>query len=169
LDDELDEKDQPANQQFTKTYVWDVTSIDTPVLRSIFESSERSIDHNQYIIGNFSFQGNYESGVRILHINPQTFQLSLAAYIDVFPTRTTTEFNGVWSVYPYFPSGNILAQSINHGLFVVKPDWDGIHARLAKEETYAEQTRTRPILSNGVGATCPALVETKTCSAPALC
>jgi len=169
LDDEQDEQGKPSNQQFTKTYVWDIKDLHTPTLKTIFESSERSIDHNQYMIGDFTFQGNYESGLRVLHLDRETYTLTQVAYIDVFPVRTTAEFNGVWSVYPYLKSGNVLVNSINHGHFVVQLDWFAIHKLVAEKTAYAEQTRTRPILSSGLGAICPALVETKTCSAPTFC
>lgn len=50
-------------------------------------------------------QANYESGLRILHIDRETYELSQVGYFDVYPPGTTAEFNGSWSVYPYFKSG----------------------------------------------------------------
>lgn len=44
--------------RFTKTYVWDVSNLQQLNLRSIFQSTERSIDHNQYIIGNLAYQAS---------------------------------------------------------------------------------------------------------------
>lgn len=169
LDDEQDETREPASGRFTKTYVWDVINLNTPILKSIYEASVRSIDHNQYIIGDYTFQGNYESGLRILHINRQTYQLTTVGYLDVYPTGTTAAFNGVWSVYPYFRSKNIAIQSINHGLFMAHVDWSAIEALVAAKVTPAEQTRTRSIFPAFNGATCPAAVETKTCNATVQC
>jgi choice-of-anchor B domain-containing protein len=169
LDDELDENGQTPDRQFTKTYAWDVRDLQNPTLRSIFEASVRSIDHNQYILGDLTFQSNYESGLRVLHINEATYELNLVAFIDIYPIRTAAEFNGAWSVYPYFPSGNVVIQSINHGLFVVEPDMPAIRKQIQSKAIYAEQTRSRPVLSVNKGSYCPALVETKTCDAPVLC
>jgi len=169
LDDELDEQNKPLNQQFTKTYVWDIRILDQPQLRSIFESSERSIDHNQYIIGDYSYQANYESGMRLLHIDESTYQLMNVGYFDAYPVRTTAEFNGLWSIFPYYKSGIVALSSINHGLFIVKPDWTGITPLVQSNTSYAEQTRTRPILYSELGAHCPSRVETKSCDAPVLC
>ena len=59
----------------------------------------------RFIAFYFLHQGNYESGLRILNINQATFTLNQVAYFDAYPARTTSEFNGVWSVYPYFASG----------------------------------------------------------------
>jgi len=167
LDDELDEQD--AGTENTKTYVWDINDLTDPVLKSVFQSSEKSIDHNQYIIGDYTYQSNYESGLRILRINRETQSLSQVAYFDVHPARTEAEFNGAWSVYPYFPSGNIAINSINYGLFIAEPDWAGINALVASQETYAEQSRSREVVSVEEGASCPTLVESKVCKIPADC
>jgi choice-of-anchor B domain-containing protein len=168
-DDEQDEINKPLDQQFTKTYTWDIRNIEMPQLRSIFESSERSIDHNQYIIGDYTYQANYESGLRILHINQAAYTLSNVGYFDAYPSRTTAQFNGLWSVFPFYKSGVIALSSINHGLFIVEPDWDGINALVKSNTTYAEQTRSRPILESELNARCPAQVESKPCEAAINC
>jgi len=168
LDDELDEQDEGAEN--TKTYVWNIENLRNPLLKSVFTSSEKSIDHNQYIIGDYTYQSNYESGLRILRINRATETLSQVAYFDVHPISTEAEFNGAWSVFPYFPSGNIAINSINYGLFIASPDWDGINALVASQETYAEQSRTRQVVAvEEKGASCPNLVESKACSIPVDC
>jgi len=169
LDDEMDEYQKPAASQYTKTYMWDIRILDMPTLRSTFESSERSIDHNQYVVGDYTFQANYESGLRILHINEGAFALTNVGYFDVFPIRTTADFYGTWSVYPYFKSGTVLVSSIDYGLFMVKPDWEKIESLVKNGTDYAEQTRTRRPLFASKGAICPALVETKSCHAEVLC
>ena len=40
-------------------------------------------------------------------------------FFDTRPENDATSFNGAWSVYPYFPSGNIVINDIERGLFVV--------------------------------------------------
>jgi len=169
LDDEQDEYRLASNSQFTKTYVWDVSDLRLPTLKSVFQAAVRSIDHNQYIIGDLTYQANYESGLRILRLNRAAFTLSQVAYFDVFPSRTTSEFNGAWSVYPYFKSGTVVISSIDYGLFIVRPNMTEINKLIESEDTYAEQVRTRPILSRGDGSVCPAAIETRACVAPALC
>jgi len=147
----------------------DIENLEQPTLRSVFESSERSIDHNQYVIGDYSFQANYESGLRILHINQTSFTLTNVGYFDVFPSRTAADFYGTWSIYPYFKSGTILVSSIDYGLFMVKADWEKIEALVKDGTDYGEQTRTRQPLFASKGATCPPLVETKSCKAEIFC
>jgi len=169
LDDVQDECQTPSAQQFTKPYVWDVRVLSQPTLRTVFQSSERAIDHNQYIIGNYTYQANYESGLRILHLNRATYVLTQVAYFDAYPSRTTAQFNGLWSVYPYFRSGTIALSSINHGLFLVKANLTAMEKLVESNTTFAEQTRTRPVLENAPSANCPNVIETKSCEAPVLC
>jgi len=74
LDDELDERNNPGNGN-TQTYAWDVRSLESPVLRNVYSSSETAIDHNQYVSQGYTFQSNYEAGLRILWIDQPNFNL----------------------------------------------------------------------------------------------
>jgi choice-of-anchor B domain-containing protein len=119
IDDELDEVDFGHT---TYTYVWDVSDLDAPVLVGHHASTSSSIDHNQYVKGNFVFQANYRSGLRVLRID----DLSQAAmtqigFFDVYPADDNASFNGSWSNYPYFASGNVIVSGIEQGLFVLRP------------------------------------------------
>lgn len=68
-------------------------------------SSERAIDHNQYILGDYTYQSNYEAGLRILKINKPDWTLQEVAYFDVMPKEIgEVKFQGSWSNYPYFKS-----------------------------------------------------------------
>ena len=75
--------------------------------------------HNPYIIGDYAIVSSYLDGVIIVDIsNPSNPQL--AGWFDTFPTNTNYNGgSGCWGVYPYFPSGNIIASDISNGLFVL--------------------------------------------------
>lgn len=119
IDDELDESDFGHN---TYTYVWDVANLEQPQLLGHFTSPTQAIDHNQYVKGSFVFQANYRSGLRILRLDdPASATLSQVGYFDIYPASDTANFNGAWSVYPYFPSGNVVVSGIEQGLFVLRP------------------------------------------------
>jgi choice-of-anchor B domain-containing protein len=119
IDDELDESNFGHN---TKTWVWNVENLDAPSVINFFLSPTPAIDHNQYVKGNYIYQANYRSGLRILRIdNLATGQLSQFGYFDIYPADNNTNFNGAWSTYPYFPSGNVVVSGIEQGLFVVRP------------------------------------------------
>jgi hypothetical protein len=46
--------------------------------------------------------------------------LELVGYFDTNPTSDSPVFDGTWSNYPYFPSGNIAVSSMTH-FFMVRP------------------------------------------------
>jgi len=113
LGDETDEKDLGLN---TKTIVFDFTDLDNPVLHFNYFGSSAAIDHNGYIKGNTYYQANYRAGVRMLDISQiSNKSFSEVGFFDSYPANDNTAFDGVWNVYPYFPSGNIIISDINNG------------------------------------------------------
>lgn len=126
LDDELDES---RNGHNTRTRMFDVSNLDAPnsVPVEVFDSSAAAIDHNQYTQGRFVFQANYRAGLRILEIGDDgSPTLSEVAFFDVYPGSNAASFNGAWSNYPYFASGNVVVSHIEQGLFVIKPNIDRV-------------------------------------------
>ncbi|NND71170.1 MAG: choice-of-anchor B family protein [Rhodothermales bacterium] len=115
--DELDELNNGSN---TTTYFWDLTDLDSPEIITILTGPNRSIDHNLYVRGNFVFQSNYTSGLRILDIRDITNPEEIA-YFDTYPSSDGPSFAGSWSNYPYFTSGNIPVTSMGEGLYIVRP------------------------------------------------
>jgi choice-of-anchor B domain-containing protein len=119
LDDELDE----SGGSFTATYIWDLTNLDEPVNTGVFNGTTTARDHNQYIKGDYSYQANYRGGLRILDISDiENANLNEVAYFDIYPSSNTSNFNGAWSNYPYFPSGNVVISGMGEGLVVVRPN-----------------------------------------------
>jgi len=121
LDDELDERNVAAVTN-TRTLIWDVRDLDNPDYFADYIGPSTSIDHNQYVVGNHSFQANYRSGLRILDISDiANGNLTEVGFFDIYPASDSAEFNGAWSVYPYFASGNVVVSGIEQGLFVLRP------------------------------------------------
>ena len=119
LDDELDEL---SNGHNTRTLVWDMTDLDNPRISGEHIADEAGTDHNQYVIGDFAFQANYQRGLRILRINdPATADLQEVAFIDTYPEANANGFSGAWNVYPFFDNGLVLISDANRGLFIVRP------------------------------------------------
>lgn len=122
LNDELDEEEDSSLNGHTRSMIWDVTRLDTPTLIGNFYSEEKAIDHNEYIHEGVSWQSNYCAGLRVLDARTlETGVTKELAYFDVSPECDTAIFMGAWSAFPYFKSGNIIVQSIERGLFVLKP------------------------------------------------
>ncbi len=120
LDDELDERRDEIN---TRTYIWDVQDLDNPELIGNYTSALNSIDHNQYVKGNYTYQANYTGGMRILSLdNIAAGDLQEVAYFDTYPSGNFRDFDGAWSNYPFFESGILIVSDISNGLFILKPN-----------------------------------------------
>ncbi len=81
-----------------------------------------SIVHNVYTVGNFLVSAYYRDGVTI-HDATNPNAMVLVANYDTAPTISGNGFNGCWGVYPYFPSGLIIASDMEEGLFVLQPTY----------------------------------------------
>lgn len=100
-----------------------MSDLDAPLLIGTHTATTAAIDHNQYIKGNYAYQSNYRAGLRILDIsNISGASLTEVAYFDIYPTNDNPNFNGSWSNYPFFESGNVIVSGIEQGLFVLRPN-----------------------------------------------
>jgi len=115
-----DELDETSFSVPTRTLIFDIRDLDAPVFVSAYEAATSSIDHNLYILGNRVFMASYTSGVRVLEFQDlANSEITEIAFLDTFPASDIAEFDGVWSVYPYLPSGNIMASDISNGLYIL--------------------------------------------------
>jgi len=120
VDDEFDELNFGHG---TRTWVWDVSDLDAPVLVGAHDGLTPSIDHNQYVRGSHVFQANYTSGLRVLRFGDLSrLELAEVAFFDTMPEHDLRGFAGAWGNYPFFESGIVLVSDIQRGLFVVEPD-----------------------------------------------
>ncbi len=120
LGDEVDEQSFGFN---TKTLVFDFNDLDNPVASSTYLGPTAATDHNGYVKGNRYYLSNYRAGMRVLdisNIGAASNSMTETGYFDTYPSSDSASFNGVWSLYPYFPSGNIILGDIERGLFIVR-------------------------------------------------
>ena len=120
LGDETDEQNFGIN---TRTLVFDFQDLDNPTQIDTYYGASSAIDHNGYVQGTDFFMASYRAGMRVLdisNIGGTDNQLTEIGYFDTYPQNNGTAFNGAWSVYPYFASGNIIINDIERGLFVVR-------------------------------------------------
>lgn len=118
-----DETDELSFGVNTKTLVMDVQNLDNAVFAGSYFADTRAIDHNLYLIGDIIFLASYRAGLRVLKVNDYaTANFEEIGFFDIYPTSDSANFNGAWSVFPYFASGNVIISGIEQGLFVVTPD-----------------------------------------------
>ena len=124
LDDELDESDFRHN---TRTYIWNFTDLDAPVLMGFHQHATPAIDHQQFVHNNFTYQSNYRAGLRILETQNVASRPALRgrrSSTSIRPT-TTAAFNGTWANYPFFRSGIVAVSTIESaspgGFFLLRP------------------------------------------------
>ena len=117
-----DEGDEQAFRHPTRTWIWDVSDLDAPVLLTYYDGPTPSIDHNLYVRGNLVYESNYRSGLRVLDAS-QIAQGALRelGFFDIYPVDDNPNFNGAWTSYPFFSSGTVIVNGIEQGLFVVRP------------------------------------------------
>lgn len=139
--DEEDEKYGKTGGRI-RTFVVEVTDLTVPGELKAFFGERTSVDHNLYVArissstmaidldsdgtgdgADLIFQANYEAGLGITQVlDYDTADVREIAYFDTFPLNNTFSFDGAWSVFPFFPSGQVAIGTIESGLFLVKPN-----------------------------------------------
>ena len=106
----------------------EVTTYFQKMLVEVAEGATKNTPHNPYILGNLGITSYYEDGIHIYDLT-NSAEPTLVGYYDTFPENdiendsTVASYNGYagcWGMYPFLPSGNLLASDMDNGLFVLK-------------------------------------------------
>ncbi len=117
LGDEADEIDFGFN---TKTIILDLTDLDNPTHSFDYNGPTLATDHNGYVKGNLFYLANNAAGLRVIDISDiSNGNMTEIGYFDSHPINDFAGYEGIWSTYPYFESGNIVI-SDREGFLVVK-------------------------------------------------
>jgi choice-of-anchor B domain-containing protein len=147
--DELDEYRDGTN---TKTLIWDVQDLDAPLLIGTYHHEGKAIDHNLYIAGDYAYESNYTTGLRILDVlDVADDSLKEVAYFDTYLSTDNPIFDGNWSNYPFFESGTIIISDITNGLFVLKMQQGLITHQPADINACVDEHLDIPMSIAGVG------------------
>lgn len=106
----------------------DVSDLSDISILNLFRSellapaATNSIAHNPFIRDQYAIVSYYHDGVQVFDLsNPE--EVERIAYYDTYPeNQNYSGYQGCWGVYPFLPSGNIIASDISHGLFVLSAD-----------------------------------------------
>lgn len=104
------------------------------------DPGENITPHNGFTIGDFIVTAYYSYGVSI-HDKSKPDNMVEIGRFDTNPHNSITT-DGCWGVYPYLPSGNIIATDISEGLFILAPNY--VHASFL-EGTVTNQANSQPI------------------------
>ena len=123
-----DELDEYYNGVTTRTYIWDLQSLENPNLFSVYDHNSENIDHNMYVEGNFLYQSHYTAGLRIQDLSDiENGSMTEVAFFDIHPNGNGTSFDGSWSNYPYFDNNIVIVSGIGDngnvesgGLFILE-------------------------------------------------
>ncbi|KAL2206993.1 hypothetical protein CC79DRAFT_1398835 [Sarocladium strictum] len=133
MDDEYDEYDKrgPGANGHATTFIWDIRNLEHPKQTGYYQAPRKTIDHNQYVFGNYSYQSNYGAGLSVLDISsiptkPNGSGVYEVGWFDTYRADDnedgggSLQFVGSWSSYAGFKSGYILINTIEDGVFLVK-------------------------------------------------
>ena len=112
-----DEVDEGTLSTPTTTRVIDISDLSNPTQVATFTNGNTARDHNLFTKGNRIFEANYRSGLRVFDASDPLAPVEIA-YFDTYPDNDLAHYNGLWGVYPYFPSGTVIGSDIESGLFV---------------------------------------------------
>ena len=81
-----------------------------------------SIVHNTHTINDYEVVSWYKDGIAIVDVS-RPDNMIVTGTFDTYLQGSGNGFSGCWGVYPYLPSGTIVASDINNGLFVLTPNY----------------------------------------------
>jgi choice-of-anchor B domain-containing protein len=118
-----DESDELLAGHNSRTYVWDLSDLDTASVTSSHDGQTQSTDHNLYIRADHVYEANYTGGLQILRSGDlDAGELAEIAYFDTVPESDGPGFSGAWTAYPFLASGTIVVSDTRRGLFLLRAD-----------------------------------------------
>lgn len=111
--------------------IFDLKDFFDPRFVSQFNSNANAMPHNAYWYGDFAYVSSYHDGVRVWNVKDPKKPYQVAWY-DTHPVEPEIYggFKGCWGVYPFLPSGHIIASDLTSGIFLFEID----SVLLAEEE-----------------------------------
>jgi choice-of-anchor B domain-containing protein len=96
--------------------IWNIENLDSPQQVAQYSANLQSLVHNPYVLGDLLFVSHNTEGLRVIDISVPSVPVEVG-YYDTY-AGPSGGFNGLWSAYPYFPSGKIIGGNREDGLYV---------------------------------------------------
>lgn len=103
---------------------YDVADVSNIIFKDKIQSQNagsNSVVHNTHIINDYAVTSWYKDGVVITDVH-RPENLVNVGWFDTSPL-TGGGYDGCWGVYPFLPSGTLVASDMQQGLFVLTPDY----------------------------------------------
>lgn len=104
--------------------IYDISDLGNIKESARFQTAPGSgaIIHNTHILNDYAITSWYKEGVVITDVARPENPIEVGHY-DTYAQGSGDGFAGCWGVYPYLPSGTIVASDINNGLYVLTPTY----------------------------------------------
>lgn len=118
--------DEVSNSYLTSYDITNVSNIQELDRIQSQNPGSGSIVHNTHILnvaGNdYAVTSWYRDGIVITDVDDPNNMVNVGWY-DTYPSGSGNGFSGCWGVYPFLPSGTIVASNMNGELYVLAPTY----------------------------------------------
>ncbi len=98
-----------------------VASFKEPLLAPMHTNNR---PHNPFVVGNLMYVSYYQDGVVVFDVSNPLSPFRVAYFDTSNNTSYSNGYPNVWGVYPYLPSGKIIASDQSTGLYVLELEFD---------------------------------------------
>lgn len=98
--------------------VYDISNLPTVTPMTPFTPSPTTTIHNVHGRGNYVYISHYKAGVFIADVTNPAAIVNSGSFNTYRGGGTHSIYAGCWDVYPYFPSGRIIASDTQTGLYL---------------------------------------------------
>lgn len=86
------------------------------------EPGNNIMPHNAFYLNDYIINSYYTTGLQLFDVKSKGNIVNVG-HFDTSPNFSGPNSNGCWGVYPYLPSGLIIASDIEAGFYVLNPDY----------------------------------------------
>jgi choice-of-anchor B domain-containing protein len=111
-----------VNSSYLTSYdISDLNNI-TELQRVQLTPGSGSVVHNTHTLNDYEIVSWYKDGIAIVDVS-RPDNMIVTGHYDTFLQGSGGGFDGCWGVYPYLPSGTIVASDMSNGLYVLTPNY----------------------------------------------
>ncbi|NNE09375.1 MAG: choice-of-anchor B family protein [Gemmatimonadetes bacterium] len=101
--------------------IWDIADKQNIVQVSQYQSGGATSIHNVFVRDDIAYISYYTEGVRVVDVSDPAAPVEIG-YYDTYLGGGPALYAGNWGVYPFLPSGLVIASDIDLGLHVIRFD-----------------------------------------------